>query len=116
MDDLNIRSNSDSSNYNINNIDYYVNQIHEMDIFIKDLISMVESIDEPSMIVFYGDHLPSLNLKADKLKSNSLTATPYVIWDNFNLPKEDKDLQSYEISSHILTKLNYPSKKLKKNI
>lgn len=109
MDDLNIRSNSASSNYNINNIDYYVNQIHEMDIFIKDLISMVESIDEPSMIVFYGDHLPSLNLKADKLKSNSLTATPYVIWDNFNLPKEDKDLQSYEISSHILTKLNYPS-------
>lgn len=112
IDDFKIRASSNSSNYNINNIDYYVNQIHEMDMFIGDLISMIEEINEPTLIVFYGDHIPALGLTDESLNSSSLTSTPYVIWNNFNLPKVDKDLEAYELSAHILTELDYPSTQL----
>lgn len=109
IDDLPIRAISSSSNYNINNIDYYINQLKEMDNFIGDLITMVESRNEHTMIIFYGDHLPSLGLKAEKLTTRSMTATPYVIWNNFGLSKENKDLEAYELSTEVITKLNYPS-------
>lgn len=109
IDDFKIRSSSNSSNYNLNNIDYYINQIHEMDIFIDDLITMIESLNEPTIVAFYGDYIPSIGLNAENLTSASLTATPYVIWDNIGLTKEDKNLEAYELSADILTKLNYPS-------
>ena len=49
--------------------EYYVNQVHEMDKFVGDqLIEAVESRNEPSVIVFYGDHLPTMNLEAKDLK------------------------------------------------
>ncbi|MDO4925496.1 MAG: sulfatase-like hydrolase/transferase [Turicibacter sp.] len=107
--DFKIRSSSTSSDYNLNNIDYYINQIHEVDTFIGDLITMIESLNEPTIVAFYGDHIPSLGLNSEKLIPASLTATPYVIWDNIGLSKEDKDLEAYELSADILTKLNYPS-------
>lgn len=112
IDNFKIRSSSNSSNYNLNNIDYYINQIHEMDIFIGDLITMIESLNEPTIVASYGDHIPSLGLSAEKLVSNSLTATPYVIWNNIGLNKDDKNLEAYELSADILTTLNYPSTQL----
>ena len=69
---------------------------------------MVESLNEPTIVAFYGDHIPSLGLKADKLYSQSLYATPYLIWDNLNLPKEDTNLQSYELTSKILSRIGFP--------
>ena len=38
-----------------------------MDLFIADLINSVNTLDEDTVIVFYGDHLPNLNLSNDDL-------------------------------------------------
>lgn len=114
MDNLEIRIDGDTNDYNKNNIEYYASQIYEMDKFVGDLIDMVESLNEPTIVAFYGDHIPSLGLKADKLDSQSLYATPYLIWDNLNLPKEDIYLQSYELTSQILSRVGLPETSITK--
>ncbi len=38
--------------------------------FVGDLIEAVEARNEPSVVVFYGDHLPTMGLKAEDLKYN----------------------------------------------
>ena len=37
-----------------------------MDLFIDDLINAVNTLDEDTVIVFYGDHLPNLNLSNEE--------------------------------------------------
>ena len=69
--------------------EYYVNEVHEMDKFVAQLIEAVEARNEPSVVVFYGDHLPTLGLEAKDLKSKYLYNTNYVIWDNIGLQKKD---------------------------
>ena len=39
-------------------LEYYVNQIHEMDAFVGELIQELEARDERTVLVLYGDHLP----------------------------------------------------------
>ena len=85
-----------------NSIEYYANQIYEMDLFITDLINAVNTLDEDTVIVFYGDHLPNLNLSSDDLSNKNLFETEYVIWDNLGLDKNDIDLEAYQLTSKIL--------------
>ena len=65
--------------------DYYCNQVYEMDQFAGDLVKMMEKRGEPAVVVFYGDHLPTLGLTDADMKSGSLFNTNYVIWDNIGL-------------------------------
>ena len=51
-----------------NKWEYYVNQVYEMDQFAGDLIKAVEKRGEPTVVVFYGDHLPTMDLEAKDLK------------------------------------------------
>lgn len=81
---------------------YYVNQLHEMDLFIKDLINSLSSLDEDVILVMYGDHLPTLGLTDEDLKNNSIFQTEYVVWNNFGLPKEDKTLEAFQLTSSVL--------------
>ena len=82
-----------------NKWEYYVNQVYEMDQFVGDLIKAVEERNEPSVVVFYGDHLPTMGLKAEDLKSRYLYNTNYVIWDNIGLQKHDKNITAYQLMS-----------------
>ncbi|MEE1242889.1 MAG: sulfatase-like hydrolase/transferase, partial [Frisingicoccus sp.] len=72
-----------------NQWEYYVNQIYEMDLFAKNLVDMMEQRGEPAVVVFYGDHLPTMGLEETDLKSQNLHYTNYVIWDNIGLEKKD---------------------------
>lgn len=42
-----------------NKWEYYVNQVYEMDQFAGNLVKAIEERGEPTVIVFYGDHLPT---------------------------------------------------------
>ena len=64
-----------------NKWEYYVNQVYEMDAFAGKLVETIEERGEPAVIVFYGDHLPTMGLKAEDLKSRYLYNTNYVIWE-----------------------------------
>ncbi len=86
--------------------EYYINQLNEMDKFIGGLISTLKSIDEPVVLVMFGDHLPAFDLKKEYLENNNIFQTEYIIWDNIGLEKNDKDLNAYQLSSAVLNRLN----------
>ena len=88
-----------------NQWEYYVNQIHEMDQFVEDLITAVDATGEDSVIVFYGDHLPTMDLTEEDVTNRYLFDTSYVIWDNIGLPKKDQTLCAYQIGAEVLDQL-----------
>ncbi len=85
--------------------EYYINMIHEVDNFIGDLIDMVNERDEDTIIVFFGDHLPTMNLEEEDMATGDLFQTKYVTYNNFGLAKEDADLTAYELMPTILDQL-----------
>lgn len=86
--------------------EYYVNQVYEMDKFAGDLVAALEMRGEPTVIVFYGDHLPTMDLQAKDMKSKYLYNTNYVIWDNIGLEKKDGNYPAYQIMAEVLERLN----------
>lgn len=85
---------------------YYVNQIAEDDLFVRDLVAALEERGEPVILVLYGDHLPYMNLETEDVAGGVLTATEYVIWDNIGLNKNDLDLEAYQLSAKVLEEAN----------
>ncbi len=85
--------------------EYYVNLIHNMDEFVENLVTEVSKIDEKTVIVFYGDHLPTFEITDDELTNGDIYQTQYVIWNNFGLKKIDKDIQAYQLSALVLSRL-----------
>lgn len=81
---------------------YYLGQLRECDEFVGELIAALSAYDEPTMVVFYGDHLPSFNIQPDELSYGDSQSTEYVIWANYDLPKQDRDLQSYQLTAYAL--------------
>lgn len=85
---------------------YYCEQIGEMDLFISQLITMLNQRKEPAVLVLYGDHLPGFEWTEKEMKNRSLFQTPYVIWNNLDLPREKRDIESYQLTSHVLNLIN----------
>lgn len=88
-----------------NQWEYYVNQVYEMDQFAANLVKMMEERGEPAVVVFYGDHLPTMGLEEADMKSGSLFNTNYVIWDNIGLEKTHGTIPTYQIMSNVMERL-----------
>lgn len=89
--------------------EYYVNQLYETDQFIGDLIQKLKDRGEPTVLVLYGDHLPTMGLRAEDLKNRYLYNTNYVIWDNIGLEKKDRNIPSYQIMADVFDRLDIHS-------
>lgn len=89
--------------------EYFVNMLYETDLFIADLISELEQRGEPSVLILYGDHLPTMGLEASDLKSRYLFNTNYVVWDNIGLKEEDQTLATYQLMAEVFKKLDFHS-------
>jgi len=89
--------------------EYFVNHLYETDKFIAELISQLEQRGEPTVLVLYGDHLPTMGLEASDLTSRYLFNTNYVIWDNIGLEKEDKTLATYQLTAEVFDRLDIHS-------
>jgi AsnA-type aspartate--ammonia ligase len=50
-----------------NSFTYYINQLYEVDQFIGDLVQALSERDEKTVLVLFGDHLPTLGLKDEDL-------------------------------------------------
>ncbi len=81
---------------------YYINQLYEVDQFIGDLLTTLESRDERTVVVMFGDHLPSFDISPEDLEGGDLFRTEYVIWNNFGLEIKNGDIAAYQLSSHIM--------------
>ena len=71
-----------------------------MDQFVKELTDTLSKLDEPTILVMYGDHIPALDITADSYDKD-LYQTPYVIWSNFDMEKQDKDQHAYELTADV---------------
>lgn len=80
-----------------NQWNYYVNQLHEADNFIAGLISELEKRDEKTIVVMFGDHLPTMGLTDEDMKSGDIYKTKYITWNNFGVEKKDTDLYLYQL-------------------
>ena len=89
--------------------EYYVNQLYETDQFVGELLQKLKERGEPTVLVLYGDHLPTMGLEAKDLKNRYLYNTNYVIWDNIGLQKEDRNIPSYQIMADVFDRLDIHS-------
>lgn len=80
---------------------YYINQLNEVDTFMADLIDKVSKRDENTVIVFFGDHLPTMGLQDSDMRSGDIYKTKYVTWNNIGLEKQDADLYAYQLMASI---------------
>lgn len=88
-------------------LEYYINQAWEMDMFLGNLISVLETRERPTLLIAYGDHLPSIGLEDSDLTTGNAYFTEYVTWNNFGMEKQDKDLRTYELTAEIMTWLGF---------
>ncbi len=93
----------------LNMLSYYATCIREEDEFIKSLLEYLADYDEKTMVVLYGDHLPTFIKQSTQLKEgvNSVDDTEkydseYVVWANYDFKAEDKDMTACELSSEVL--------------
>ncbi|MCI9303359.1 alkaline phosphatase family protein [Clostridium sp.] len=89
-----------------NSFTYYINQVYEVDQFIGELVETLSNIDEDTVLVLFGDHLPTLGFKDEDLVNNSIFQTEYVVWSNFDMEKNDQDLTAYQLTSSVLNSVN----------
>ena len=84
----------------------YLSLCHETDKAVQNLIEYFESVDEPVEIVFFGDHLPSLNSRVFRelngrgisgltlAQLEDLFSVPFFIWTNFDTDEEEVEMTS----------------------
>ncbi len=84
-----------------NQFEYYINMLHEADKFIGELLDMLSQRDERTIVVFFGDHLPTLGLTEADMATGSLFLTKYATWNNFGMENNSKNITSYQLMPYI---------------
>ena len=103
---------------------YYINRLNEMDTFMKNYCEALNNRGEKTIVIFFGDHLPTLGLTEDEVVTHDLYKTKYFTWNNFGMSKEDMDLTAYQLVPEYLDRLgihegvmiNYNQDRLEKDI
>ena len=89
-----------------NRYEYYANEVHEMDQFVKELTETLSKYDEKVILVMYGDHIPALDIAEENYDAKDLFQTQYVIWDNYGAEKKDMDICAFELPAELLDRLD----------
>lgn len=106
---------SDGADFPLTN--NYLSLMKKSDDALKELITYFESIDEPTVICFFGDHQPSIEQSFyEKLLGKSLYSltpeeeqrlyiTPFFIWANYDIEEKQIDYLSSNYLSSMLLKV-----------
>lgn len=79
---------------------YYANQIKGTDDFVGDIMKMVDESEEDTLVVFYSDHMPALNLFLNENFYLDSYQAPFAFYSNFEMDNFDFDnTESYNIST-----------------
>lgn len=81
---------------------YYINQLREVDDFLRELTEALSSHEEPTMLIAFGDHFPNFELEEHQVRSGSLFQTEYIVWTNYTMEAENRDLTAYQLSAYAL--------------
>lgn len=85
--------------------EYYTNRIHEVDDFLRKYVAMLDSRGEDTLLICFGDHVPTMGLYDHEVATGDLYQTKYITWNNFGMKKKDADLTSYQLASIYLDRL-----------
>ncbi len=92
----------------------YINLIKTTDDAFQNLLDYFENVKEPTVIVMFGDHQPSLStsfyesLIGKKSKDFTLEDTknrytvPYIIWANYDIQEEEVDMSANYLSAYLM--------------
>ncbi|WP_028549126.1 LTA synthase family protein [Paenibacillus sp. UNC451MF] len=101
-------------------LETYTQGAHDADQSLQMLIDHFKQSDEPTVIVFYGDHLPMLGMDYDVYKQGGMVgnsswtleenkkmhSVPFVMWSNVDLPKEQvPTLSDSFLGTYVLDRL-----------
>ena len=90
----------------------YLNLVKYSDDAFKKLVAYFKNVDEPTVIVMFGDHQPNLldsfyegmDEEKDLAILQDKYITPFIIWANFDIPEETIDKMSANyLSSYLLS-------------
>ena len=84
---------------------YYINMLHDMDNWMRDYIAALDSTGEDTIVIMFGDHLPTMGLYEREVATHDLYQTKYVTWNNFGMEKKDSDLYAYQLISEYMGRL-----------
>ena len=100
---------------NVNDqVTQYLNLIRLSDEAFENLTKYFEKIDEPTVIVMFGDHQPGFTdsvydelmgqstTKLDIEDTSKMYQVPYVIWANYDIEEENLDMSANYLSSYLL--------------
>lgn len=86
-----------------NGLEYYLAQLKACDEFVLELTQALSAYDEPVVVVFYGDHLPSFNFGQEELSCGTTQTTEYVVWANYPLKdRPSRSLQTYQLGAYVM--------------
>ena len=98
-----------------NILEFYADTLVEVDKELGRLISSLEELEEDTIVVFYGDHLPLLGEdyqvyneagyfknEQDYSDYQKIYKTPILIWDNFNTTREELNINSTFVGPYTL--------------
>ena len=88
-----------------NQWEYYCNMLNNMDRFLKEYTDMLEKRGEPTLLICFGDHLPTMGLQNKDVQQNDIYQTKYITWNNFGMKKQDQDLTAYQLVSEYFDRL-----------
>ncbi len=87
---------------------YYSAMLREEDIFIESLLTYLETLDEESIVMMYGDHLPTYIEDSEQLvdynegeNPNAKYDSEYIVWYTDGI-KNDKNIGRNDLSSFEL--------------
>lgn len=114
-----IKVSGNLSNQAKDSLETYVQGLSDADRSLKMLVEHFEKKSEPTMIVFFGDHLPLLGenyqvyreagfYKEDHSYSDyrKMYSVPLLIWSNYPLKKEKIDFNASFLSPYVLNLAN----------
>lgn len=100
------------------NLETYVQGISDSDQALQELIEHYQHSDEPTVVVFFGDHLPLLgdvyqesgfidgSLHWDSQEKMRMHRVPLLIWNNYGQEKQDlPGISAMYLGAHLLDRM-----------
>ncbi len=86
--------------------EYYLSQLQQTDAFVGSLVDALTDFEEKTVVVFYGDHMPSFHIQPEELSYGDEQSTEYIIWANYDIGNQKRDLQTYQLSAYVMDLCN----------
>ena len=86
----------------------YCYLLGQSDAALRNFIAGLRAFEEPTLLVFFGDHIPPFGTDAFEELGIPLTGdeghlTPYFIWSNTETLSGSEDMYAYQLGAHALS-------------